>query len=804
MPPNEPQQPQGSNNNQDNAPAAEQQPGNIAGSSGLNPNIAPWTPSSTLSDIPTMPEQPRPAPIVPILFHYQQEVPQMPGYNTANNQAAGPFNPRNLAPQQSSFRHGHGSEQVEPLYRSMYGPNGLAIPREASPFVPGPFGTDGQNVILGRGRPSGYPPPIRAPGPVPVTMNPLNGPSNFVGFSPAFNHHLPMGYPGSAGAAAFYHPVTQVGDAAGRVSNPLFTPVMPTNRGPAGQILPAPHSFPRVNQPGQLVASRSAGTLNLDTSPTPTRALPAQVVSSVDDTRVVANQQPSGLNLADPDNAWIQQAIDADHLTPELMQLLTTVDTPSTYDLDFHLATLDLPVAAVDLAQANVGPSQDNSSMMNFTTRDVAPANPAAGATGFIAEPQSEDPAPLGLTISQRAPNSIRSRRSAALNALTDTPTGLPDITTALASENFPFVTSAEAPQGHNGGVIKLSNIPFSATRSEVIAFLGRNSRILNDVEEPVHIMMDRVSSKTNDAYIEFQTMADAVACIDRFLLGFSKGKVARLGDRPVSINLSSQTALMEDLFPFANGVRWEGIKPRMLGPRTDGAKYGRFEGFVTEEEMIMLVKHVEMPNRSPFARDCPQRPFESLISTLKKLPWHCHDYITLRQRAAIHRATVELLRILCSKVRDRVDEVNLTSGLQRRLVATAMMCPGFTPLQKDDIAYIVGMDDMESRAYNQPRHPDSWRHLYALSPKPGVPLDMLEWYIALIREETTRAVATLPLRRRTDLEKIAQGTDNYFGFLWAELLRPFGGEVDQMTLGVCARAEMMAIEHILYRALGR
>ncbi|EEY15856.1 conserved hypothetical protein [Verticillium alfalfae VaMs.102] len=402
--------------------------------------------------------------------------------------------------------------------------------------------------------------------------------------------------------------------------------------------------------------------------------------------------------------------------------------------------------------------------------------------------------------------------RSAGLNTIYKVPTGYqapPASENRITGPQTVGLRGVPAPpprfnldsvQGN--GSVESVQIPFITTRAEVIAFLGRNSKILNDFEEPVHIIMDRVSSKTNDAYVEFQTMADAVSAVDRFVLNFSKGKVGRLGDRPISVELSSQSSLMKDLFPFASGLRWEGIHPYMTGRRKDGAPYGQFTGFVTEEEMIMLVKHVEMPNRSPFAKECPQRAFECLISTLKKLPWDCHDFITVRQRAAIHRATVELVRILFFKVRNHVDEVNLTSQLLKRLVLSAMTCAGFTPLQKDDIAYIVEMDSMQSRSHGQPRFADSWCHLYALSPKPDVPLDMLEWYIALIREETNRTVAALPIGHRAELERLAGYTDGYFGYMWAEIQRPFGALTDQMTLGACARAEIMAIEQIIRRAL--
>lgn len=133
--------------------------------------------------------------------------------------------------------------------------------------------------------------------------------------------------------------------------------------------------------------------------------------------------------------------------------------------------------------------------------------------------------------------------------------------------------------------------------RSEIIAFLGRNSKILNDSEEPVHIIMERVTSKTNDAYIEFMSPQAAVAAVDRYQKNIAMGRHARLGDRPVEIELSSQSALMKDLFPLAKGVRWDGAEPVVLQDHPT-EPWNCFKGFITEEEMTMLVKHVEVPQR--------------------------------------------------------------------------------------------------------------------------------------------------------------------------------------------------------------
>lgn len=139
-------------------------------------------------------------------------------------------------------------------------------------------------------------------------------------------------------------------------------------------------------------------------------------------------------------------------------------------------------------------------------------------------------------------------------------------------------------------------------TRSEIIAFLGRNSKILNDTEEPVHIIMERVTSKTNDAYIEFMSPQGAVAAVDRYQKNIAMGRHARLGDRPVEIELSSQSSLMKDLFPLAKGVRWDGARPVILQDHPT-EPWSCFKGFITEEEMTMLVKHVEVPQRASSTR---------------------------------------------------------------------------------------------------------------------------------------------------------------------------------------------------------
>ncbi|RCI13026.1 hypothetical protein L249_0202 [Ophiocordyceps polyrhachis-furcata BCC 54312] len=394
---------------------------------------------------------------------------------------------------------------------------------------------------------------------------------------------------------------------------------------------------------------------------------------------------------------------------------------------------------------------------------------------------------------------------SAELLNLINTPSGLPLLGTAMDPENFPFVEAPRTAQPMNFGVVKLKNIPFATNRAEVIALVGRNSKILKDSDEPVHIIMERVTSKTMDAYVEFINLDEAMKVVDKHHQNLTAGRPSRLGDRPIEVELSSQGNLLRDLFPLARGLIWDGATPytKAFNPHFG---WENFRGFISEEEMVMLIKHVEVPHRSPYSRDCPQRPYECLISTLKKFPWHATDRITLSQRHAMYSATERLLQVLSVKVKRGCN--GLTTQLLTRLTNTALACPGFTPLMKDNISWLLSVPEGEQRFFGQPRFAHSWRHQYSLAPKPGTPLDVIEakegqqWYVAVIRKQTQRDMVSRPHVVRTEMQELGQQTDLYWGYFWAELGYGFGPHFDHMTLAQVAVAEFSAVERILSRAL--
>ena len=121
------------------------------------------------------------------------------------------------------------------------------------------------------------------------------------------------------------------------------------------------------------------------------------------------------------------------------------------------------------------------------------------------------------------------------------------------------------------------------------------------------------------DAYVEFMSLDDAMKAVEKHQNNKAAGRLCRLGDRPIEVELASQADLMRDLFPIARGIDWHGATPQMK-PINPTEPWENFKGFISEEEMIMLVKHVEVPNRvsnPKFAKRIFAVANDSIVSVL-------------------------------------------------------------------------------------------------------------------------------------------------------------------------------------------
>ncbi|CZT13150.1 uncharacterized protein RCO7_06340 [Rhynchosporium graminicola] len=522
-------------------------------------------------------------------------------------------------------------------------------------------------------------------------------------------------------------------------------------------------------------------------SPTPLSRLPQEFSSEPRNSRTPTLRSRPGQNVVPSTDPTVKQGL------VNWLENVQPTPPPKMLSLDTSKSNLSGGDILAQVQKAGTMPSMHGGVRHEADPFTVA-RTPMKPATNFFGPtPHHLDPF-VGGGMLPKPTTSPELRRLTA--------NGKPSISEALESGNLPFVEYCRQSREDTWGVIKIKNIPYSVNRPEVLAFLGRNARIINEQDfEPVHIVMERVTSKTLDCYVEFINFTEAVNAVNRFETNRTGGRGGRLGQRHVEVELSSQEQLMHDLFPKAKNVTWAGsrplIKPRDLNDRFNSG----FQGFLSKEELVMLVKHVEAPQRSPFSKDCPQRPFECLISTLLKYPWYMVEHITIEDRNELHKVTLHLIDLLMERIDSEHEDINLTPMLLKRVWRAALKCPGFSPPMKDDIVWKCGIDEQMALEMGVPAYASFWKDLWTIGPKPGAPTDIILYYAAIIRETVS------PKTELTLAQKAAKGYQSEQAALFGELVKLVDVPKDEkvfrtLSLSQVATAEWAAIEQALRRAL--
>lgn len=102
-------------------------------------------------------------------------------------------------------------------------------------------------------------------------------------------------------------------------------------------------------------------------------------------------------------------------------------------------------------------------------------------------------------------------------------------------------------------------------------------------------------------------------------------------------------------------------------------------------------------------------------------------DFISIQDRALLHKATIDLLTLLVDRVNNGDgQDTHLTSMLLKRVWKAALKCPGFTPVMKDDIVFIVGIDDQTAKEYGVAPFADGWTKLFTIGAKADAPHDLI------------------------------------------------------------------------------
>ncbi|KAK5115435.1 hypothetical protein LTR85_009895 [Meristemomyces frigidus] len=381
--------------------------------------------------------------------------------------------------------------------------------------------------------------------------------------------------------------------------------------------------------------------------------------------------------------------------------------------------------------------------------------------------------------------------------------------------EVLPVIEPCRFAVASTAGVVRINNIPYNTPRSEICAFVGRNAQIIGQPEgspyHAVHIIMERHTGKTMDAFVEFSRTSEATWVVNQFQKRMVQGRHPRVGDRQVDVVLSSQEELMGELFPRAKNVRWEGATPRVL-ENTDmyypGVESAGFTGFLQNEEIVMAVKHAEMPHRSPFAQRFTLRVYESHITTLHKYPWFAHENVTMTERRLLFDATLAIMRSLIGVLRragiQQQDNSKPTAATLQELTVAALTCPGFSEQQKAALVMCLqqgGYNGMTtSRGLNvafggSSQYSHSWPFkVLALDPKASDP--MVNYFVSLMHEATTGS-EVLSLANQHAMRASGGSPQGRFGNIDFD----YG---DASTLAEVGKVELRTIETLLGRILPR
>ncbi|MBE7158489.1 MAG: hypothetical protein INR62_08670 [Rhodospirillales bacterium] len=181
---------------------------------------------------------------------------------------------------------------------------------------------------------------------------------------------------------------------------------------------------------------------------------------------------------------------------------------------------------------------------------------------------------------------------------------GLPP-TIEQVFEDLPFIEAHRFAKQSTAGVVKITNVPYATSRTEVNGFLGRQTQLCHQPQGTgfyaVHLVMDRHTGKTMDAYVEVSTPIEAVWVVNQFQKRVMQKRPGKIGDRVVGVELSSQDELMATLFPRAKQVKWEGGVPQVDTSKQTyyaGVHSTGFNGFLQDEEIVHIKKHAETPQR--------------------------------------------------------------------------------------------------------------------------------------------------------------------------------------------------------------
>ncbi|KAL2830226.1 hypothetical protein BDW59DRAFT_177991 [Aspergillus cavernicola] len=353
----------------------------------------------------------------------------------------------------------------------------------------------------------------------------------------------------------------------------------------------------------------------------------------------------------------------------------------------------------------------------------------------------------------------------------------------------MPIGSLVDLKKPPNWGVVKISNIPYSITKQEVFQFLGRQAHLITPGNGcAIHIIMERSTAKTMDCYAEFQTPGDAKDAVIRINRIYETGRAPRLGNRHVDVELTDQNELLKDLFPRTKCIVWRNGMPH-LAENNDPYCSG-FSGFFTSEEIILAIRHAEIPHRSPFCDKCPQRTYESTVSTLHKFPWYAPALYTVHDRNQLFELANRHIQSLVSRIK-RVNTVGLDQKLLNDLLQAGLKCPAFNERQK----YTLCIHSEISSEIIKFSEIGKWFPFDTLVRMPNFHDEIHMYFVSLISQGSEQKLEELGLRNMYPMDHPTLRSP--YGRIWYEWPQSVSGNIYWKT---AVNHEMYILSSLVFR----
>ncbi|QIW94550.1 hypothetical protein AMS68_000068 [Peltaster fructicola] len=390
--------------------------------------------------------------------------------------------------------------------------------------------------------------------------------------------------------------------------------------------------------------------------------------------------------------------------------------------------------------------------------------------------------------------------------------------------KDMPFITPLGGHVVPDYGVIHIVEPPFHVTKAEILNLLGKSAQIksqpIGTSYFAVHIMMDRNTGKTQDAFVEVSCHEEAATIAAHFSRREAEGRRLTLGNKPAQVKQSSNEEMMKAIFPFAKFVSWHGANPVVNYTPTQyypGVVAARFDGFIGHDEAALMIKWLTEPGRSPFIARGPNRLYENVITLLHKYPVYASNLVSLKDRKRVYDIAFTAIKSLSTILREDNDvplQARLDTRLLQELVIASLTFPLFTDAQKAEMVRELRIDGrFDGLVFNHGMqvalggtHEHASRMPFCvLVRQPGIPDNFFKYYCNLIREQSNKTLAGLTYGEVQALVAARQNEHADEPFLAFRIDYGVSAEeLGYMTLSDCAIMEFDALAKMLCAAISQ